>query len=203
MANVFSRFMFFTAVAAVLICPSASTAGERDTEREARKQRRETEKEYDKAVREAEREHRKAADEDAREAWKDAREAEREYGKDIREREREAWKEAREAEREGHKDGHIGFGRHDVEIIIDFFRKRPRAGNTLPPGIEKQIRRGRPLPPGLRERVEPLPPDLERQLPGVPLGTRRGRIGSRVVVYDPKTAAVLDAVEIAGEILRQ
>ena len=28
MANVFTRFMFFTAVAAVLICPSASTAGE-------------------------------------------------------------------------------------------------------------------------------------------------------------------------------
>ncbi len=203
MANVFTRFMFFTAVAAVLICPSASTAGERNAEREARKQRRETEKEYDKAVREAEREHRKAADEDAREAWKDAREAEREYGKDIREREREAWKEAREAERERRKDGHIGFGRLDVEIIIDFFRERPRAGNTLPPGIEKQIRPGRPLPPGLRDRVEPLPPDLERQLPGVPMGTRRGRIGSRVVVYDPKTAAVLDAVEIVGEILRQ
>ena len=204
MRSVAGRFLLLLAIGAVGIYPARPEAGDRKdrraSEREATQKAREAEKEYHKAVRESEREYRKAAEED-----------EREYGKDVRERERDRWKEAREAERERREQrgGHVIFSRREVETIVDFFRHPPahlppglaKRGGDLPPGIEKQIRRGGSLPPGLKDRIEPLPPDLDRQLPPLSGGARRGRIGRRVLVYDPKTAAILDAVAIASPAL--
>ncbi len=215
MGSVAGRCLLLLAIGAVGIYPARPEAGDRKdrraSEREATQEAREAEKEYRKAVRESEREYRKAAEEDEREYRKAVEEDEREYGKDVRERERDRWKEAREAERERREQrgGHVIFSRREVETIVDFFRHPPahlppglaKRGGDLPPGIEKQIRRGGSLPPGLKDRIEPLPPDLDRQLRPLSGGARRGRIGRRVLVYDPKTAAILDAVTIASRAL--
>jgi hypothetical protein len=102
------------------------------------------------------------------------------------------------------------FGGEERRIINEYYRGTSnlppglakRNGN-LPPGLQKQLRRNGHLPPGLDKRIEPFPSDLERRLPGLPPIYRRGTIGDRAVIYDSKTNAIMDVIQIvAGAIHR-
>lgn len=52
----------------------------------------------------------------------------------------------------------------------------------LPPGLEKRLHPDEILPPALQNRVEPLPDELERQLPRLPFGYSRVVLSGRVIV---------------------
>ena len=65
---------------------------------------------------------------------------------------------------------------------------------TLPPGLERQLREKGTLPPGLRDKIQPLPVELERQLSVIPTGYRRVVIGGNVIVMNPVTGLIYDIV---------
>ncbi len=69
--------------------------------------------------------------------------------------------------------------------------------DRLPPGLEKQLRERGTLPPGLQKRVQPLPPELERQLHDLPTGYRRVVIGGNVILMKENTAAIYDLIRNA------
>ncbi len=54
----------------------------------------------------------------------------------------------------------------------------------LPPGLERQLQRNGTLPPGLQKRVQPFPPELNRQLPPLPTGVTRVFLGNRAILLD-------------------
>ena len=66
--------------------------------------------------------------------------------------------------------------------------------DRLPPGLEKQLRERGTLPPGLQKKVQPLPPELERQLTVLPTGYRRVVIGNAVILMNTKTALIYDII---------
>src|SRR5712692_2463493 len=85
----------------------------------------------------------------------------------------------------GHSDSGsaaVVFTPDERRIISDYCRRLPASGlppglakrDTLPPGLEKQLRRNGRLPPGLEKKLVPFPPDLERQLPPSAAGVQRG-----------------------------
>lgn len=65
---------------------------------------------------------------------------------------------------------------------------------TLPPGLEKQLRERGTLPPGLQKKIQPLPVELERQLSVLPTGYRRVVIGGNLIVMNPVTGLIYDIV---------
>jgi len=65
---------------------------------------------------------------------------------------------------------------------------------TLPPGLEKQLREKGTLPPGLRDKIQPLPVALERELSAIPTGYRRVVIAGNVIVMNPVTGLIYDIV---------
>lgn len=65
---------------------------------------------------------------------------------------------------------------------------------TLPPGLERQLRQRGTLPPGLQSKIQPLPVELERQLPALPTGYRRVVIAGNVIVMNPTTGLIYDIV---------
>ena len=65
---------------------------------------------------------------------------------------------------------------------------------TLPPGLEKQLRKRGTLPPGLQKKIQPLPIELERQLTPIPTGYRRVVIAGNVIVMNPTTGLIYDIV---------
>jgi hypothetical protein len=65
---------------------------------------------------------------------------------------------------------------------------------TLPPGLERQLRERGTLPPGLEKKIQPLPLELERQLTVLPTGYRRVVIGGNVIVMNPTTGLIYDIV---------
>src|SRR5262249_30170505 len=89
-------------------------------------------------------------------------------------------------------------------IVINWFRTN-RSGlppglakrDRLPPGLEKQLRERGTLPPGLQKRVQPLPPELERQLHQLPTGYRRVAIGGNVILMDERTSVLYDIIRDA------
>jgi hypothetical protein len=66
--------------------------------------------------------------------------------------------------------------------------------DRLPPGLEKQLRERGTLPPGLQKRVQPLPDDLERQLPRLPGGYRRVILAGSVILMNEKTSVIADII---------
>jgi hypothetical protein len=98
----------------------------------------------------------------------------------------------------GGKSKHAGacyFEPRDIEIIRTYYEPRPRA---LPPGLAKKYYRTGHLPPGWAKRMEPLPVAIERQLVVLPPPYRRGFIDGAVVVYSPRTQAIVDIVLTSG-----
>ncbi|MBI4442294.1 MAG: hypothetical protein HY649_02835 [Acidobacteria bacterium] len=65
---------------------------------------------------------------------------------------------------------------------------------TLPPGLEKQLRQKGTLPPGLQKKIQPLPFELDRQLTRLPTGYRRVVIAGNVIVMNPVTGLIYDIV---------
>ena len=93
----------------------------------------------------------------------------------------------------------------EERILIPKWLRTHRSGlppglakrDRLPPGLEKQLRERDTLPPGLQKRVQPLPPQLERQLHRLPTGWRRVVIGGNVILMHEKTAAIYDIIRDA------
>jgi hypothetical protein len=94
-------------------------------------------------------------------------------------------------------DVKFGFAAHERGIIAAYYPPRtPPAKKdvSLPNGIEKQLQRGEKLPPGLQNRIQPLPAELERQLPSMPLAYRRGILDNHVIVYMPGSHVIVDVI---------
>lgn len=89
-------------------------------------------------------------------------------------------------------------------IISEYFTKHKakglppglaKRGGNLPPGLQKHLQRNGALPPGLQKRLEPLPKDLDRQLPGIPELWTRVILGRDVLLIDRRTNRILDIIE--------
>lgn len=70
-----------------------------------------------------------------------------------------------------------------------------KRGDNLPPGLQKKLARDGQLPPGLQKRVEPLPIDLDRQLPRLPENWQRVVVERDVILIDRRTNRILDIIE--------
>ena len=93
----------------------------------------------------------------------------------------------------------VGFGTNDVQVIQQYYGAHPV---SLPPGLQKKLTRGKPLPPGWQKKLQAFPSDVDVRL-GPPCGyCGRGMIDGYGVIYDKKTAIVLDIVQLVGDILR-
>jgi hypothetical protein len=93
----------------------------------------------------------------------------------------------------------VSFGTSDVRVIRQYYGAHPA---SLPPGLQKKLARGKPLPPGWQKKLQPFPSDVDVRL-GPPCGyCGRGVIDGYGVIYDKKTAIILDIVQLAGDILR-
>jgi hypothetical protein len=111
---------------------------------------------------------------------------------------------------QGRGKGHRAyqFEAREREIISGYYANPGRGlppglakrGGNLPPGLEKHLERNGTLPPGLQKRLEPLPVELERQLPMLPAdcGCRRGLIGTNVVLVRTGNYFILDMLHISG-----
>jgi hypothetical protein len=70
-----------------------------------------------------------------------------------------------------------------------------KRGGNLPPGLQKKLERNGELPPGLQKRLEPLPEDLNRQLPSLPEFWERVIVERDVILIDRRTNRILDIIE--------
>ena len=70
-----------------------------------------------------------------------------------------------------------------------------KRGGNLPPGLQKQLQRNGQLPPGLQKRLEPLPVDLDRQLPKLPEYLERVIVERDIILLDRRTNRILDIIE--------
>jgi hypothetical protein len=105
------------------------------------------------------------------------------------------------------RDHAYQFERHERDDIFGYYANPSRGlppglakrGN-LPPGLEKDLARNGTLPPGLEKRLEPLPFELERELPPLPAGCgcRRGVVGTNVVLIRTRDHFLLDVVHVSG-----
>jgi len=69
----------------------------------------------------------------------------------------------------------------DVVVIREYYRPYYR---ELPRGLRKHYARRGHLPPGWARRIRPVPVYVERRLPVLPRGYRRGVIDGHVVVHN-------------------
>lgn len=100
------------------------------------------------------------------------------------------------------------FGAHEREVISGYYAGQSsglppglaKRGGNLPPGLEKHLERYGTLPPGLQKRLEPLPVELERQLPPLPpgCGCQRGIIGTSVLLVRSRDGFILDVFHLGG-----
>ena len=93
------------------------------------------------------------------------------------------------------------FTTQERTVVTNYFRSNASGlppglakRDRLPPGLEKQLRERGTLPPGLQKKVQPLPPELERQLTVLPTGYRRVVIGNAVILMNTKTALIYDII---------
>ncbi len=93
----------------------------------------------------------------------------------------------------------VRFGTNDVHVIRQYYGAHQV---SLPPGLQKKLARGKPLPPGWQKKLQPFPSDIDVRL-DAPCGyCGRGVIDGYGVIYDKKTAIILDIVQLVGDILR-
>jgi hypothetical protein len=79
----------------------------------------------------------------------------------------------------------------DVHIISAYYAPRYR---ELPAAQRKRFFRSSHLPDGWEKRIEALPASVDKQLIAIPREYRRGIIDGSIVLYVPKTGAILDSV---------
>lgn len=70
-----------------------------------------------------------------------------------------------------------------------------KRGGNLPPGLQKKLERNGELPPGLQKRIEPLPVDLDRQLPRLPEYWERVIVERDIILIDRRTNRILDIID--------
>jgi hypothetical protein len=70
-----------------------------------------------------------------------------------------------------------------------------KRGGKLPPGLQKHLDKNGRLPPGLQKRLEPLPQDLDSQLPRLPEYWERVILERNVILVDRRTNRILDIIE--------
>lgn len=90
------------------------------------------------------------------------------------------------------------FGQSDIRAIQQYYGANP-AG--LPPGLQKKLARGKPLPPGWQKKLGAFPAALDTRLGPACGYCGRGVIDGYGVLYDTRTAIVLDVVRLAGNLL--
>jgi hypothetical protein len=84
-------------------------------------------------------------------------------------------------------------GAHDIAVFREYYAPRYK---RLPPGLAKKYERTGQLPPGWAKRIEPIPFRLQPHLEPIPTAYRRGIVDGYVVVYAPRTMAVVDVVAL-------
>lgn len=90
-----------------------------------------------------------------------------------------------------------------MRLMVDYYRpgsghpvpRPPKAVGDLPPGIYKKLARGGTLPPGLRNKLEPLPPDLGRRFPDPP-GYTQLICGDLVLLVQTSTDLIVDTMNL-------
>lgn len=102
-------------------------------------------------------------------------------------------------------DVSIGFGSGELRLIRSWFGdSHNREGlppglakrDSLPPGLQRQLRKNGTLPPGLEGHVHAVPVDLNRRLPDLRSGTSRLIIGGSIVLVDDSSKVILDIAAI-------
>jgi len=93
----------------------------------------------------------------------------------------------------------VGFGANGVQVIRQYYGANPL---SLPPGLQKKLAQGKPLPPGWQKKLQPFPANIDVRLGPACAYCGRGVIDGYGVVYDKKTAIILDVVQLVGDILR-
>ncbi|MFQ5723817.1 MAG: hypothetical protein ACE5G6_04935 [Terriglobia bacterium] len=93
---------------------------------------------------------------------------------------------------------------HDQERLIRgwFANKKNLEGlppglakrDDLPPGLQRHLEKNGTLPPGLQKRIQPLPQNLEGQLPKLPKGVKRVVVAGNVILLEERTSRILDIV---------
>lgn len=110
----------------------------------------------------------------------DRRRAERRDDRRDRDVRRDRYDDRRERDRiDVRRDRYVS-GR-DIVIVRDYYRPHYR---PLPRGVRQVYARRGHLPPGWARRIHPVPVYVERRLPPIPYGYRRGIIDGHVVVHD-------------------
>ena len=89
----------------------------------------------------------------------------------------------------------------DRTVIYEYYREPSRLppglakkDGHLPPGQVKKLQRNGRLPPGLAKKLQPFPAELDRRLPPLPAGYRRGMYEDPAVIYDTRSMTILDVV---------
>lgn len=96
----------------------------------------------------------------------------------------------------------IEFSARDRNAIRNYYRA---ANSKLAPGLAKRhvalspalrkpLRRNGTLPTGLQKLLEPLAPDVERDLQALDSNYSRGMIGQDVVIVENRTQRIMDIV---------
>ena len=96
------------------------------------------------------------------------------------------------------------FRESDRKLIMNHYRNNlaglppglAKRNGDLPPGLEKRLNRNGHLPPGLEKNLDSFPVELERKLPPLKEGLRRGIIAGMAVILDKKTSTILDTLKI-------
>ena len=83
----------------------------------------------------------------------------------------------------------VHFSEEQVRVIREHYATRYR---NLPPGLQKKYARTGQLPPGWQSKMEPLPVVVERSLPPLPSGYRRGVIDGHAVIYHSAAGTIVD-----------
>ena len=93
----------------------------------------------------------------------------------------------------------LRFARNDVQVIQQYYGAHPV---SLPPGLQKKVARGKPLPPGWQKKLHQFPSDVNIRLGPLCDYCARGVIDGYGVIYDKKTAIILDVIQLAVDIAR-
>lgn len=93
----------------------------------------------------------------------------------------------------------VQFATTDVGIIRQYYGTHPV---NLPPGLQKKIAKGKPLPPGWQKKLRAFPSNIDSRLSPTCGTCGRGVIDGYGVIYDQRTAIILDIVQLAADILR-
>ena len=91
----------------------------------------------------------------------------------------------------------VSFGTNDIQVIQQYYGAHP----VSLPGLQKKLARGKPLPPGWQKKLQPFPSDLDVRWGPLCGYCGRGVIDGYGVIYDKKTAIILDIVQLVGDIL--